>query len=365
MVAAGSMNGDAVKVEDIKVKVETVSVKGEGKDDFWASIKAEEEGGEGSRSPSPSSGYDHNHDHKPFLRSGLLDDVKEREGSRPPISRNGSFAASGTSTPRGSTSKASGSSRVKKEVVKIQRPLIDDLPVAWDAAHDTFDVLEACVYENKKMGLSREQDEMMVCDCSYDKRECGSHLHMCSLLRDMGCSDEFLERAQLLSEGQRKLTALQAIRVHINAGPTRTVSIEPSLSSVYHTNAGRIHNARINGQSSSSLLLKAGRRVARLMQQIRKAAIRRCGYRPDGKEGLWFAGVGGYTSVSWSFPYTVLSAQTKFSVLIRQWHSNIRIHWRGGPRKDLSTADDCLFPGRHQALLLHDATKGRGELPGW
>jgi hypothetical protein len=55
--------------------------------------------------------------------------------------------------------------------------LIDDLPTAWDEAHETFVTLEKCVYERKDMGLSRESDEMMVCDCSYDKRESAS-LHI-------------------------------------------------------------------------------------------------------------------------------------------------------------------------------------------
>lgn len=47
--------------------------------------------------------------------------------------------------------------------------LIDDLPLAWDAAHETFETLDRCVYETKRLGLSREQDEMMVCDCVWDK----------------------------------------------------------------------------------------------------------------------------------------------------------------------------------------------------
>ena len=49
--------------------------------------------------------------------------------------------------------------------------LIGHLPTAWDEAHETFEALEKCVYENKGLGLSREQDEMMVCDCVYDKGE--------------------------------------------------------------------------------------------------------------------------------------------------------------------------------------------------
>ena len=50
--------------------------------------------------------------------------------------------------------------------------LIDHLPVAWDAAHETFESLEKCVYERKDLGLTKEQDEMMVCDCVYDKSGC-------------------------------------------------------------------------------------------------------------------------------------------------------------------------------------------------
>ncbi|WWD19848.1 hypothetical protein CI109_104315 [Kwoniella shandongensis] len=47
--------------------------------------------------------------------------------------------------------------------------LIDDLPTAWDEAHETFETLEKCVYERKDMGLSKENDEMMVCDCVWDR----------------------------------------------------------------------------------------------------------------------------------------------------------------------------------------------------
>ena len=155
-------HANGVKVEDVKVKMEVkmetrsepvsvstpTRIKPE-EDPFWASLK------EGSRSPSPSA---------PSARFGSVD---VKDSSRPPYSRAGS--ASGASTPRGSKSNGAAG-RGKKETAPIQRPLIDDLPLAWDAAHETFDVLEACVYETKKMGLSREEDEMMVCDCAFDKR---------------------------------------------------------------------------------------------------------------------------------------------------------------------------------------------------
>ncbi|WVN89997.1 histone-lysine N-methyltransferase, H3 lysine-36 specific [Cryptococcus depauperatus CBS 7841] len=64
------------------------------------------------------------------------------------------------------------SSRSKKSSPQEDWPvLIDDLPTAWDEAHETFEVLERCVYERKDMGLSRENDEMMVCDCTYNKHD--------------------------------------------------------------------------------------------------------------------------------------------------------------------------------------------------
>jgi histone-lysine N-methyltransferase SETD2 len=49
--------------------------------------------------------------------------------------------------------------------------LVPELPLAWDDALQSFEALDKCVYERKDMGLSREQDEMMVCDCVYDPGE--------------------------------------------------------------------------------------------------------------------------------------------------------------------------------------------------
>lgn len=63
------------------------------------------------------------------------------------------------------------STRKKAAAVEHKPILIDDLPDAWDDAHNSFGALDKCVYETKGLGLSREQDDMMVCDCVYDKRE--------------------------------------------------------------------------------------------------------------------------------------------------------------------------------------------------
>lgn len=66
---------------------------------------------------------------------------------------------------------ARNSTRKKAAAVEHKPILIDDLPTAWDDAHRSFVALDKCVYETKGLGLSREQDDMMVCDCVYDKRE--------------------------------------------------------------------------------------------------------------------------------------------------------------------------------------------------
>lgn len=68
---------------------------------------------------------------------------------------------------------SSSSSRVVTPKNRSPPPpaLVGELPLAWDAALDTFEQLDRCVYERKDLGLSREQDEMMVCDCVYDPGE--------------------------------------------------------------------------------------------------------------------------------------------------------------------------------------------------
>jgi len=70
--------------------------------------------------------------------------------------------------------------RRKTAPLPVKPVLIDHLPTARAEAHETFDELERCVYERKDLGLSREQDEMMVCDCVFDKR--GSSLPLCLLM---------------------------------------------------------------------------------------------------------------------------------------------------------------------------------------
>ncbi|BEJ11877.1 hypothetical protein CspHIS471_0203370 [Cutaneotrichosporon sp. HIS471] len=64
----------------------------------------------------------------------------------------------------GSHSSSPGPSRRNKD----SPALVPQLPLAWDEALASFDSLARCVYERKDLGLSREQDDMMVCDCSYD-----------------------------------------------------------------------------------------------------------------------------------------------------------------------------------------------------
>lgn len=93
----------------------------------------------------------------------------------PPPSLHASTSRSGSRT-RSPTpdGKASSGRKAKNESAASPAPgpiLIDDLPTAWDEAHETFETLEKCVYERKDLGASREADEMMVCDCTFDRRE--------------------------------------------------------------------------------------------------------------------------------------------------------------------------------------------------
>ncbi|ODO05535.1 hypothetical protein I350_04586 [Cryptococcus amylolentus CBS 6273] len=57
----------------------------------------------------------------------------------------------------------------KSATPEVKPVLIDDLPSAWDEAHETFSTLEKCVYERKDIGLTKENNEMMVCDCTWSK----------------------------------------------------------------------------------------------------------------------------------------------------------------------------------------------------
>jgi hypothetical protein len=60
--------------------------------------------------------------------------------------------------------------RTKKESPPPLKPtLITDLPRADDAAKETYIDLERCLYESKVLGLSKQTEEMMVCDCVHEK----------------------------------------------------------------------------------------------------------------------------------------------------------------------------------------------------
>lgn len=135
-------------------------------------------------------------DEKPATLDALFSPASPRRPSPPPLSRTNSVKfdlpeddangygydewrdrdreSSGSAGPssRATSAGPSGSSRRKKESTPPRPPmLIPDLPLAWDDALGSFDSLERCVYERKDLGLSREQDDMMVCDCTYDPGE--------------------------------------------------------------------------------------------------------------------------------------------------------------------------------------------------
>ena len=92
-----------------------------------------------------------------------------RDDSPPPPMMSPPPRSPSPSPPPSGRKNGSGSKVKKEEAVKPI--IIDHLPTAWEEAHETFDALERCIYERKDLGLSNEQDEMMVCDCVYDKRE--------------------------------------------------------------------------------------------------------------------------------------------------------------------------------------------------
>lgn len=125
-------------------------------DDLWAedeNQKPETPPIPPSRSPSPK------HEHKsPFPGS-----------TSPP-----SASPIGEEDLKPRTARASSSTsktKSRKASPEVFKPvLIDDLPTAWDEAHETFEALEKCVYERKDIGLSKENDEMMVCECVYNRR---------------------------------------------------------------------------------------------------------------------------------------------------------------------------------------------------
>ena len=90
-------------------------------------------------------------------------------GSPPPAWRTRESTSSAdmdTETKRGESSRST-----KPSPAHLGPTRIPALPLAWDEALASFETLETCVYERKDLGASREQDEMMVCDCTYDRGE--------------------------------------------------------------------------------------------------------------------------------------------------------------------------------------------------
>lgn len=164
-------------VEDIKPSTRS-SVSRANSTDFWAQLQAE---ASSSRSPSPDRGNSQRGDVKRESNPSRGQSESRESRNAPNASEegngNGNVSNGGNGgnggTPGGKRRKDASSSAAAAKREPIVRPLIDNLPLAWDEAHETFRVLEQCVYETKKLGTSKEQDEMMVCDCVYDKRECG------------------------------------------------------------------------------------------------------------------------------------------------------------------------------------------------
>jgi hypothetical protein len=105
-----------------------------------------------------------------------LEDLADLFTAASPKRSPSSYRPPSPPSPRSPSPEPKSKPRGRRKGGKDQSPpppptLIDDLPTAWDEAHRTFESMERCVYERKDMGLSREMDEMMVCDCVYDRRE--------------------------------------------------------------------------------------------------------------------------------------------------------------------------------------------------
>lgn len=128
--------------------------------------------GPSSRPSAPPSPASSSH----TLHVELEEEIKPEQDVKPPLGR----------APSGSVSVLTGRKLKKKTSSPPPPPtLVPQLPVAWDEAHQTFETLEKCVYERKDLGLSREQDEMMVCDCVYDQRESSRLLTECRVGADL------------------------------------------------------------------------------------------------------------------------------------------------------------------------------------
>ncbi|WVR09631.1 hypothetical protein IAU60_006704 [Kwoniella sp. DSM 27419] len=137
-------------------------------------------------SPKPTNGSPRPHDHAGPIASSSSSSPRRTPGSpsasiigdedlKPrthvhSLKVGGGGGGGGAATPSSSRSR-SGKPTPSGTPIPSGPQLIDDLPSAWDEAHETFEALDKCHYETKGLGLSREQDEMMVCDCTWDKHD--------------------------------------------------------------------------------------------------------------------------------------------------------------------------------------------------
>ena len=88
-----------------------------------------------------------------------------------------SSIASSSSTPPPSTPVAKPNlSRRRTQPEPISRIFIKDLPDAEHVALRTFTELRENDFQTKGLGRSCQQEEMMVCDCSFDESESGTQL---------------------------------------------------------------------------------------------------------------------------------------------------------------------------------------------
>lgn len=97
--------------------------------------------------------------------------TQEDMSSQRGLQRSASVASSSSSSTTAPVSRPTTLSRRKTQPETPPPTLINDLPIAEAEALTTFVELEENVFHTKGLGRSNQQEEMMVCDCTFDEGE--------------------------------------------------------------------------------------------------------------------------------------------------------------------------------------------------
>ncbi|MBW0494768.1 hypothetical protein O181_034483 [Austropuccinia psidii MF-1] len=85
-----------------------------------------------------------------------------------------------------------GKEKATKESVPEEIQFIDHLPEATQDALKTFTLIDQNIYQNKSLGLSKQPEDAMVCDCSWSNGDdpdlaCGPHNGCINYLTQIEC----------------------------------------------------------------------------------------------------------------------------------------------------------------------------------